>query len=138
MLETEIRDLQLRLNAIILHGENEITKQTKRELTEYFDGKRKDFTVSLDAPGTEFQKSVWKVLRSIPYAGTRSYKEQAEILGKPKAVRAVANANGCNRIAIILPCHRVIGKDGSLTGYGGGLERKKWLLEHEISNLSSQ
>lgn len=135
MLETEFRDLQLRLNAIILNGENDITKQTKQELSEYFDGSRTEFTIPIDAPGTDFQKEVWKVLQSIPYAGTRSYKEQANILGKPKAVRAVANANGCNRIAIVIPCHRVIGKDGSLTGYGGGLERKKWLLEHERNNL---
>ncbi|MBO6792604.1 MAG: methylated-DNA--[protein]-cysteine S-methyltransferase [Balneolaceae bacterium] len=134
MLETEFRDLQLRLNAVILHGENEITKQTKRELSEYFEGQRKVFTIPIDSPGTDFQKTVWEVLQSIPYAGTRSYQEQAQLLGKPKAIRAVANANGCNRISIVIPCHRVIGKDGSLTGYGGGLERKKWLLDFEISN----
>ncbi len=137
MLETEFRDLQLRLNAIILHGENEITKQVRQELLEYFDGSRTEFTVPIDAPGTDFQKEVWRVLQAIPFAGTRSYQEQAEILGKPKAVRAVANANGSNRIAIVIPCHRVIGKDGSLTGYGGGLERKKWLLEHERKTIQN-
>ena len=76
-------------------------------------------------PGTEFQQSVWKILRTIPYGSTRSYKKQAELLQRPKAVRAVANANGMNRISIIIPCHRVIGEDGSLTGYGGGLMEKK-------------
>jgi len=137
MLETEFRDLQQKLDAIVLHGENEITKQTRRELSEYFDGKRTQFEIPIDAPGTDFQKEVWSVLQSIPYAGTRSYQKQAEILGKPKAVRAVANANGYNRIAIVIPCHRVIGKDGSLTGYGGGLERKKWLLDHEIKHQAT-
>lgn len=134
MLETEFRDLQVRLNAIILRGENDLTKKTKKELLEYFNGTRTEFSIPIDAPGTDFQKNVWKALQTIPYAGTRSYQEQAEFLGKPNAVRAVANANGCNRIAIVIPCHRVIGKDGSLTGYGGGLERKKWLLKFEISN----
>ena len=138
MLETEFRDLQQKLDAIVLHGENEITKQTKLELSEYFDGKRTRFEIPLDAPGTDFQKEVWKVLQTIPYARTRSYQEQANILEKPKAVRAVANANGCNRISIVIPCHRVIGKDGSLTGYGGGLERKKWLLEFEKNNQTKQ
>ncbi len=135
MLETEFKDLQKRLNAKIIAGENEHSIQLKKELKEYFDGKRKIFNVKLDAPGSDFQRSVWKVLRDIPYGKTRSYQEQAEILNKPKAVRAVGSANGQNRISIVIPCHRVIGKDGSLTGYGGGLERKKWLLEFEQKNL---
>ena len=133
MLETEFRDLQKRLNAVILAGENEHIKQAKTELKEYFEGTRKEFSVPLHTPGTEFQNSVWKILQHIPYGETRSYQQQAESLNKPKAVRAVASANGQNRISILIPCHRVIGKDGSLTGYGGGLERKKWLLEHEGS-----
>ncbi|MEZ4886343.1 MAG: methylated-DNA--[protein]-cysteine S-methyltransferase [Chitinophagales bacterium] len=131
MLETEFRDLQHRLNATILAGENDHIRQVKWELTEYFAGTRQTFEVRLLTPGTAFQQSVWRELLKIPYGTTRSYQAQAEKLGKPKAVRAVANANGCNRIAIVIPCHRVIGKNGHLTGYAGGLERKKWLLEHE-------
>jgi AraC family transcriptional regulator of adaptative response/methylated-DNA-[protein]-cysteine methyltransferase len=134
MLETEFRDLQKRLNATILIEENDHSKHAKRQLQEYFAGRRKTFTVPLHAPGTDFQQQVWKRLQDIPYGSTVSYQEQARRLGNPKAVRAVARANGMNRIAIIIPCHRVIGKDGSLTGYGGGLERKKWLLEHEQKN----
>lgn len=135
MLETEFKDLQKRLNAKILAGENEHLTQLRRELKEYFDGKRKMFNTQLHTPGTDFQKSVWNALMGISYGQTRSYQQQAESINKPKAVRAVASANGHNRIAIIIPCHRVIGKDGSLTGYGGGLERKRWLLEHERKNL---
>lgn len=131
MLETEFRDLQKCLNAIILTGENAHTRQLKRELAEYFAGTRQKFEVLLHHPGTDFQQSVWRALQDIPYGTTRSYQEQAQILQKPKAVRAVATANGCNRIAIVIPCHRVIGKDGQLRGYAGGLERKRWLLEHE-------
>ena len=107
----------------------------KQQLDEYFEGKRKEFTIPLFTPGSEFQQSVWKTLRTIPYGSTRSYKKQAELLQRPKAVRAVANANGMNRISIIIPCHRVIGEDGSLTGYGGGLWRKKWLLDLEKQNV---
>lgn len=131
MLETEFHDLQKRLQAPILIGENEHIVQLKRELKEYFNGERQQFEVALHTPGTDFQNSVWQLLTTIPYGETRSYLKQAESLGNAKAVRAVATANGCNRIAIVIPCHRVIGSDGSLTGYAGGLERKRWLLEHE-------
>ncbi len=136
MLETEFRDLQRLLKAKILVGENEHMIQAKQELMDYFNGVNKNFEVALDAPGTDFQKRVWEKLKDIPYGQTVSYQEQAERINNPKAVRAVASANGNNRIAIIIPCHRVIGKDGSLTGYGGGLERKEWLLNHE-SNYKS-
>lgn len=136
MLETEFHDLQKRLNAIILVGENEYTQQLKEELTEYFAGKLQQFKVPLHHPGTPFQQSVWRALMQIPFGATRSYQQQAETLNKPKAVRAVASANGHNRIAIVIPCHRVIGKDGSLKGYAGGLERKRWLLDHEQKYLS--
>jgi AraC family transcriptional regulator of adaptative response/methylated-DNA-[protein]-cysteine methyltransferase len=132
MLETEFKDIQRLLNATIIMGENEHIKQTKKELKEYFDGKRTTFEVALDAPGTAFQQLAWNALLKVPCGETRSYQGQAIALEKPKAVRAVANANGCNRIAIIIPCHRIIGKDGQLRGYGGGLERKRWLLDHEI------
>lgn len=137
MLETEFKDLQRLLNANIISGENEHIKQVKRELKEYFDGSRKTFNVKLVAPGTDFQKSVWNVLQEIKYGTTTTYQKQAEKINNPKAVRAVASANGYNRISIIIPCHRVIGKDGKLTGYGGGIERKKWLIEHERENANT-
>lgn len=133
MLETEFEDLQKRLNAIIVAGENDHLKQLKSEMKEYFNEERKEFTVSLDTPTTPFRKQVWDKLVEVPFGETASYKEQAIKLGNPKAVRAVANANGHNRVAIVIPCHRIIGSDGSLTGYAGGLDRKKWLLEHEGS-----
>ncbi len=131
MLESEFADLSKRLKARIIQSTHPILDQTRSELEEYFDGKRTEFTVPLNAPGTPFQQDVWSVLQNIPYGGTRSYKEQALALGKPNAVRAVARANGMNRIAIIIPCHRVIGSNGELTGYAGGLPRKRWLLDHE-------
>ena len=131
MLETEFRDLQRLLNARIIAGENKHIRQAKKEISEYFVGQRKSFAVQLHMPGTDFQNSVWQGLLKIPYGQTSTYKKQAEKLNKPKAVRAVASANGHNRIAIIVPCHRVVGKNGTLIGYGGGIERKRWLLEHE-------
>ncbi len=131
MLETEFRDLCKRLNAVILPGDNPHLDLLYAELGEYFSKKRKQFTVPLHTPGTEFQQLVWKELQHIPYGETRSYKQQATALGKPSAVRAVASANGRNRVSIVIPCHRVIGSDGSLVGYGGGLQRKRWLLDLE-------
>ena len=131
MLNTEYKDLARLLKTTIEDGENKHTREIRKQLGEYFAGKRKEFTVPLITPGTMFQQAVWKELQKIPFGSTRSYQEQAEILNKPDAIRAVANANGMNRIAIVIPCHRVIGSDGSLTGYGGGLKRKKWLLNHE-------
>ncbi|MFY0712054.1 methylated-DNA--[protein]-cysteine S-methyltransferase [Seonamhaeicola sp. NFXS20] len=101
------------------------------QLQEYFEGSRKQFQLKLNPQGTNFQKKVWKQLEQIPYGKTQSYLELSKQLGDIKAIRAVANANGKNPIWIIIPCHRVIGSDGSLTGYAGGLHRKKWLLEHE-------
>jgi AraC family transcriptional regulator of adaptative response/methylated-DNA-[protein]-cysteine methyltransferase len=103
----------------------------KQQMGEYFVGTRKEFDLPLHLIGTQFQQSVWRGLQQIPYGETRSYKQQSIFLGNEKAIRAVAGANGENGIAIIIPCHRVIGENGSLTGYGGGLQRKKWLLEHE-------
>lgn len=101
------------------------------QLNEYFEGSRNQFNLKLNPQGTDFQKKVWKALEDIPYNKTMSYLELAKQLGDVKAIRAVANANGKNPIWIIVPCHRVIGSNGSLTGYAGGLHRKKWLLEHE-------
>lgn len=100
----------------------------ERQLQEYFLGERRDFDIPLDLMGTDFQKKVWKSLLDIPYGKTISYSNQADILGNPKAIRAIASANGKNPISILIPCHRVIGSNGSLTGYAGGLERKKELL----------
>lgn len=101
------------------------------QLDEYFKGKRLNFDLVLNPKGTDFQKAVWNALLEIPYGTTSTYLKQSKRLGDVKAIRAVANANGKNPIAIIIPCHRVIGSDGSLTGYAGGLWRKKWLLDHE-------
>ena len=101
------------------------------QLSEYFDGKREDFDLKLNPQGTEFQRKVWEILLEIPFSKTRSYLEQSKVFGDVTAIRAVASANGKNPIAIIIPCHRVIGSDGSLTGYAGGKWRKQWLLNHE-------
>lgn len=137
MLETEFEDLQKRLNAVILTGENGHINQLKTELQEYFEGKRTQLNVILDTPTTPFRQQVWNMLLQIPYGKTVTYKDQAVKIGNPKAVRAVASANGHNRVAIVIPCHRVIGSDGNLTGYAGGLDRKKWLLELEGSYKKS-
>ncbi|WFO14893.1 methylated-DNA--[protein]-cysteine S-methyltransferase [Cellulophaga baltica 4] len=101
------------------------------QVNEYFEGKREHFNLDLNPEGTDFQKRVWKGLQDIPFGKTTSYLELSKTLGDAKAIRAVANANGKNPLWIIVPCHRVIGSDGSLTGYAGGLYRKQWLLEHE-------
>ncbi len=131
MLPTEYKDLEKRLKTTFENGENRHLKTLKKQLKEYFTGQRKDFTIPLVTPGTDFQQAVWKELQNIKFGETRSYQEQAIALHSPESVRAVANANGMNRISIVIPCHRVIGSNGSLTGYGGGLKRKKWLLDHE-------
>jgi len=134
MLETELTSLAKQLNANIIQGANPHFDVLKTQLEEYFEGKRKVFTVPLFTPGTPFQQTIWRILRDIPYGATRSYKDQAAAISQPNAIRAVANANGMNRISILIPCHRVIGADGNLTGYGGGIWRKKWLLDLENSN----
>ncbi len=135
MLETEFQDLQKRLDAVILPGQNKYLNQVQKEVNEYLNGERKTFSVPLHTPGTEFQQQVWEMLKQIPYGETWSYQQQANELNKPKAVRAVASANGYNRVAFIIPCHRVIGSNGDLTGYGGGLARKKWVLDLEKENI---
>ncbi|MCG8308329.1 MAG: methylated-DNA--[protein]-cysteine S-methyltransferase [Cytophagales bacterium] len=131
MLENEFKELTGKLNAVILPGKNRHIDQLKEELAEYYAGSRKYFEVPLHMIGSAFQISVWEALLKIPFGETRSYKQQSIALNNPKGVRAIASANGFNKIAIVVPCHRVIGSDGSLTGYAGGLERKKWLLDHE-------
>lgn len=107
--------------------------QCEAELTEYFEGKRREFTFPIAQEGTEFQKKVWEELSNIPFGKTISYHELAVRLGDPKCIRAAGTANGRNNIAIVVPCHRVIGSDGSLTGYAGGVDKKEWLLRHEGS-----
>jgi methylated-DNA-[protein]-cysteine S-methyltransferase len=109
----------------------ECVKEGIRQLEEYFKGARKNFSLKLLLQGTPFQKLVWQRLKKIPYGKLASYGEVARAIGKPNAYRAVGNANNKNPIAIIIPCHRVIGSDGTLVGYGGGLWRKEWLLDHE-------
>jgi len=131
MLETELKSIAKLLNASIIQGRNKHFDALEIELQAYFDGKRKEFSVPLHTLGTEFQNKVWTALRHIPYGQIKSYKAQAIAIGSPESIRAVANANGMNRISILIPCHRVIGSDGQLTGYGGGLWRKKYLLELE-------
>jgi AraC family transcriptional regulator of adaptative response/methylated-DNA-[protein]-cysteine methyltransferase len=131
MLETNLATIRKRFGSPVVPGEHRWLKQLSAELKEYFAGNRKLFSVPLAANGTEFQEQVWAALREIPFSQTIAYDELARRVGRPAAQRAVANANGQNRIAILFPCHRVIGKDGSLTGYGGGLWRKRLLLELE-------
>lgn len=134
MMETQLKRLETRLDCVFVPGPNPVTAAMEEELAQYFAGELKAFTTPLLTPGTPFQQAVWTGLREIPYGETRSYGEQARALGSPTAVRAVAGANGDNRIAIVIPCHRVVGADGSLTGYGGGLGRKRFLLELEGEN----
>jgi methylated-DNA-[protein]-cysteine S-methyltransferase len=124
-------------NGIRLEGGDEHNAALARELDAYFAGKLRQFTVPLDLRGTAFQLRVWQLLCEIPYGETRSYGKIAQALGNPKATRAVGQANGCNPISIIVPCHRVIGSDGRLTGYGGGLHRKRALLDLESAALRS-
>ncbi len=138
LIDLELRQLSKAFKAPLVHGENPHFDTLREQLEQYFKGERREFDMPLDLAGTEFQKQVWLGLLQIPYGCTTTYAEQAELLGKTSAVRAVANANGKNKISIILPCHRVIGADGTLTGYGGGIWRKKKLLEFERGNLPQE
>lgn len=131
MLETQFQVLERRLNAVFFPGTNAPLRQMARELTEYFAGKRRSFEVPLRFPGTAHQERVWRELLRVPYGKTLSYGELARRIGSVAKTRAVARAVGENRFAIVLPCHRVLGSDGALTGYGGGLWRKRYLLELE-------
>jgi O-6-methylguanine DNA methyltransferase len=130
-IDTIMRRIETHTNDKFGDGEHPHFQLLETQISEYFAGQRKEFDVPLHFAGTPFQKIVWNGLLQIPYGETRSYKKQSIFLGNEKAIRAVAGANGENGIAIIVPCHRVIGENGSLVGYGGGLQRKKWLLEHE-------
>jgi len=123
--------LKRRLNCTFQERPSAVIEKTEQQLDEYFAGKRRAFDVPLLFAGTDFQKTVWKFLLAIPFGKTISYSEMATRIGMPKAVRAVANATGANPISLLVPCHRVIGSDCSLTGYAGGLEAKRLLLELE-------
>jgi methylated-DNA-[protein]-cysteine S-methyltransferase len=114
-------------------GDEEVLAAAAQQLREYFAGTRRTFDLPLELEGTDFQRRAWLGLAEIPYGETRSYGEQARRLGVPRAARAVGAANGANPLPIVLPCHRLIGADGSLTGFGGGLDVKRWLLEHEAT-----
>jgi AraC family transcriptional regulator of adaptative response/methylated-DNA-[protein]-cysteine methyltransferase len=131
MIEYQLKTLLKRFDAAIIPGTNEHIEQVKAELKEYFAGNLKNFKVPLLYPGTEFQVDVWNELRRIPYGETISYIELARRAGYTGASRAAGTANGMNRIAIIIPCHRVVNKSGKLGGYGGGVWRKQWLLDLE-------
>jgi len=131
MLEAQLETLKRRFRMPLLPGDSPVFERLKQELAEYFDRKRTTFSVPLEYPGTDFQRRVWDALRRIPFGETRGYADLARELGVPRAARAVGNANGLNRIAILIPCHRVIHADGGLGGYGGGLWRKLRLLETE-------
>lgn len=114
-----------------------ILDELATQLSEYFDGERSAFDVPVAPRGTEFQRAAWTALRRIPYGTTRTYTQQAEAIGRPRAVRAIGAANGRNPISIVIPCHRVVGADGRLTGFAGGLDAKRFLLELEASTRSS-
>ena len=131
MLELQLRRVYKHFNAFFLAASNPVLERLRSELARYFDGTLQQFTVPVVAPGSEFQRAVWAKLQQIPFGSTASYSEIAVALRAPRSVRAVARANGDNRVAILIPCHRVIGASGDLTGYGGGLWRKKRLLELE-------
>ena len=130
-LERQFKTLSTLFGLPVIRGEHALFAPLRDQLAQYFDGKRTAFDIPLSYPCTAFQCKVWQALRDIPYGQTRSYGEVARAIGKPGAARAVGGANGANRIAIIIPCHRVIAAGGGAGGYGGGLWRKQWLLELE-------
>lgn len=138
MLETQLIRLRRRAACAFVPGTNDLLRATAEQLTAYFEGRLREFSVGLATPGTPFQTAVWDVLRTVEYGTTISYAELAQAAGRAAAIRAVGRANGDNRIAILVPCHRVVGSDGRLTGYGGGLWRKRKLLDLERGRLELQ
>ena len=138
MLETQIKRLTKRLKCRFSPGDNRLIEQTNREISEYFAGSRQRFAVPFQMSGTSFQKRIWKLLLKIPYGETSSYERMAVTAKNPLACRAVGRANGDNPLAIIVPCHRVVRSDGTLGGYGGGVRRKQWMLQHEMSVVQGQ
>jgi AraC family transcriptional regulator of adaptative response/methylated-DNA-[protein]-cysteine methyltransferase len=136
MLATQKKRVEAILDSRISSGRNDVIDSIEAELGEYFEGRLTRFETPIVMSGKDFQRSVWGILLRIPFGETRTYGAIAHALGNPGAVRAVGRANGDNRIAIVIPCHRVVGEDGALTGYGGGLHRKRRLLELERSVAS--
>lgn len=133
-LDKEIKKLKNTLRAKVVPSRNKWMDLVEQEISEYFAGKLRKFNTPIYLMGSSFQKAVWQELMKIPYGETRSYMQQAHSVNMPKSYRAVANANGSNQLAIIVPCHRIINNNGNLGGYGGGISRKKWLIEHEKRN----
>jgi AraC family transcriptional regulator of adaptative response/methylated-DNA-[protein]-cysteine methyltransferase len=131
MLPNQIKRIRKRTRGVFVPGKNDLVDRVSRQLAEYFDGTRRHFELPLGPVGTDFQQATWAGLVRIPFGETRSYAELATDIGRPSAVRAVGKANGDNALAIVIPCHRVVGADGKLVGYGGGLWRKRRLLELE-------
>ncbi len=134
-LEREVERLRIKTKAAIIPGITDPINSITLELESYFEGKLKEFNTPIHLLGSPFQKLVWDELMRIPYGQTRSYIAQSKAIGKATAYRAVANANGANQLAIVIPCHRIINSNGDLGGYGGGITRKQWLIEHEKSNV---
>src|SRR5690606_26896769 len=130
-LETQISAVRARTGLAVVPRRHPVLEQIERAIAAYFASELRDFTVPLDPQGTDFERRVWDRLLEIPYGETCSYAQMAKDIGRPGAARAIGRANGANRIAIVIPCHRVIRADGALCGYGGGVERKRWLLELE-------
>ncbi|MCK5917996.1 MAG: methylated-DNA--[protein]-cysteine S-methyltransferase [Cocleimonas sp.] len=130
----QLSRLKKAMKGSVICAESDYFPLLNQQLNDYFAGSLREFSIPLDLYGTDFQKQVWGALQTIPYGETRSYQQQAITIGNPNAVRAVANANRNNKISIIIPCHRVIGKNGSMTGYGGGIWRKEFLLALEAGS----
>lgn len=131
VLWPEEREGRVKFTTEPVDGDNKVLRQTTKQLGEYFAGKRRSFDLPLELRGTEFQQQVWLELAEIPFAETSTYGKQAAAIGRPRAIRAVGSANGRNPLSIVLPCHRIVGADGKLTGFAGGLDTKRWLLDHE-------
>jgi len=134
-IESDLRILKIKLKANFQFGYNELSRILEVQVNEYFLGNRKIFNLPLITQGSIFQNKIWNLLRNIEFGHTISYKKEAILINDINSIRAVARANSQNRISIIIPCHRVIGENGSMTGYGGGIWRKKWLLDFEENNM---
>jgi AraC family transcriptional regulator of adaptative response/methylated-DNA-[protein]-cysteine methyltransferase len=137
-LVRQVKRIQGNINAVFLPGSNPLTRRVQHQLNEYFAGSRTDFDLPVQFSGTRFQQAAWQALQQIPYGSTRNYQQQARLIGRPDAVRAVASANAANPLAIVVPCHRVIGKQGGLSGYAGGVWRKRYLVELEAGSRGRQ